>query len=68
MKQLITRLLSMFTPSEKGDAPIISVSQQAKDVISASEIFQRGNLSEEQVKQARLKLDAAMKKLGENHE
>jgi hypothetical protein len=68
MKQLIKRLLSIFNPSGKGEASKTSVSQQAKDVISVSEIFQRGNLSEEQVKQARLKLDAAMKKLGENHE
>jgi hypothetical protein len=39
------------------------VSQEAKDVVSASEIFRRDDLTEEEVAQARLKLDAAMKRL-----
>jgi hypothetical protein len=38
------------------------VSQEAKDVISASEVF-RNDLTEEEVAQARLKLNEVMKRL-----
>ena len=39
------------------------ISQEAKDVMAASEIFRRDDLTEEEVAQARLKLSEAMKRL-----